>query len=47
MAPEYLENKNCAYTEKTEVFGFGVLMWEIFSDPKLARQGPYPDLQPV
>lgn len=47
MAPEYLENKNCVYTEKTEVFSFGVLMWEIFSDPKIAREGPYPNLQPV
>lgn len=44
MAPEYLENKNCVYTEKTEVFSFGVLMWEIFSDPKIAREGPYPNL---
>ena len=44
MAPEFCENKNCGYTEKTEVFSFGVLLWEIFSEPKQARQGPYPDL---
>ena len=47
MAPEFLENKNVHYTEKTEVFSFGVLLWEIFSDPRLAREGPYPNLQPV
>ena len=47
MAPEFLENKNVHFTEKTEVFSFGVLLWEIFSDPKLAREGPYPNLQPV
>ena len=44
MAPEFLENKNVHFTEKTEVFSFGVLLWEIFSDPKLAREGPYPNL---
>ena len=47
MAPEFLENKNVHYTEKTEVFSFGVLLWEIFSDPRIAREGPYPNLQPV
>lgn len=47
MAPEFLENKNVHFTEKTEVYSFGVLLWEIFSDPKLAREGPYPNLQPV
>ena len=47
MAPEFLENKNVHFTEKTEVFSFGVLLWEIFSDPRLAREGPYPNLQPV
>ena len=47
MAPEFLEDKNVHYTEKTEVFSFGVLLWEIFSDPRLAIEGPYPNLQPV
>jgi len=44
MAPEFLENKNVAFTEKTEVYSFGVLLWEIFSDPRLAREGPYPNM---
>ena len=47
MAPEFLENKNVHFTEKTEVYSFGVLLWEIFSDAKIARDGPYPNLQPV
>ena len=47
MAPEFLENKNVIFTEKTEVYSFGVLLWEIFSDPKLVREGPYPNMQPV
>ena len=47
MAPEYLENKNISYNAKTEVYSFGVLLWEIFSDYRLTRMGPYPNLQPV
>ena len=47
MAPEFLENKNVSFTEKTEVYSFGVLLWEIFSDPRRAKKGPYPNMQPV
>lgn len=47
MAPEFLENKNVRFTEKTEVFSLGVLLWEIFSDPRRAKLGPYPNMQPV
>ena len=44
MAPEYLENKNVHYQASTEVYSFGVLLWEMFSDPELAKLGPYPNL---
>ena len=44
MAPEFLENKNVRFTEKTEVFSLGVLLWEIFSDPRRAKLGPYPNM---
>lgn len=47
MAPEYLEDRDMAFTARTEVYSFGVLLWEIFTDPKLAKQGPYPGLQAV
>ena len=47
MAPEFLENKNVHFTEKTEVYSYGVLLWEIFSDARIARDGPYPNMQPV
>ena len=34
MAPEVLEN--CRYTEKADVYSFGIVMWEI-----LAREPPF------
>ena len=43
MAPEFLREKELAYGELTEVYSFGILVWEVFHD----GQEPYPGLQPV
>lgn len=43
MAPEFLRDKEIAYSEKTEVYSFGVTMWEVFH----SGQEPYPGMQPV
>ena len=43
MAPEFLRDKEIQYIEATEVYSFGVTMWEIFHD----GADPYPGLQPV
>eukprot|EP00027_Filamoeba_sp_ATCC50430_P009694 CAMPEP_0168557866 /NCGR_PEP_ID=MMETSP0413-20121227/9660_1 /TAXON_ID=136452 /ORGANISM="Filamoeba nolandi, Strain NC-AS-23-1" /LENGTH=705 /DNA_ID=CAMNT_0008588939 /DNA_START=117 /DNA_END=2234 /DNA_ORIENTATION=+ len=40
MAPEAIRRK--LYSVKSDVWSFGVVMWEL-----LARQEPYPDLDPV
>uniref|UniRef100_A0A0G4H597 Protein kinase domain-containing protein n=1 Tax=Chromera velia CCMP2878 TaxID=1169474 RepID=A0A0G4H597_9ALVE len=40
MAPEVLESSE--YSEKADVFSFGVVLWEI-----LSRQPPYPGMDPV
>ncbi len=32
MAPELLREKELAYGELTEVYSFGVLVWEVFHD---------------
>lgn len=43
MAPEFLRDKEMTYNESTEVYSFGVLLWEIFHQ----RSDVYPGLQPV
>jgi len=43
MAPEFLRNKEMNYVESTEIYSFGVCIWEVFSD----GANPYPGLQPV
>jgi hypothetical protein len=30
MAPEFLEDRNVLFTTKTEIYSFGILLWEIF-----------------
>jgi serine/threonine protein kinase len=40
MAPEFLRDKDIKYLESTEVYSFGVCMWEIFNE----GQDPYPGL---
>lgn len=56
MAPEFIEDRNIAFTEKQEVYSYGVLMWEVFCaralnnkdfSNKLILQEPYSCLQPV
>jgi len=43
MAPEFLRDKEIAFKESTEVYSFGILLWEIFHQ----RSDVYPGMQPV
>lgn len=43
MAPEFLRDKDIDFAESTEVYSFGILLWEIFH----CSNEPYPGLQPV
>ena len=50
MSPQFLEKMDKhEFTSKTEVFAFGVLMWEIFCgyEMKIRSEGVYPGMQPV
>lgn len=45
MAPEFLEHK--VFTERSEVYSFGILMYEVFCLPFETNKNPYGDLQGV
>ena len=44
MAPEFLGDKDIEFNTKTEVYSYGVLLWEIFAQTSERGQGPFAGL---
>jgi serine/threonine protein kinase len=40
MAPDVVKNDD--YTQKVDVYSFGIILWEM-----IERKDPYPDMQPI